>query len=188
WVKDLGSETALHTIPAITGDNLSHLHQLIDVSGQQLKGPVYVAVALGRRLHVADAQICCQLLSLVSGHLAVLVKVLRLVRSKTSSPPTELRLPESFLTSRVPKLELYFHPGLDIKRAGIKIYTDRWIRHITVNTIREALQQRRLPHGRIPELNQYKFCPQSTTMDVCTQCSSCILLMEKRPDEPLGYR
>lgn len=62
-------------------------------------------------------------------------------------------LPESFLSGSVPELQLYFHPGLDVQRAGVKIYPDRRIGHIAVNSVREALQQRRLPHCRIPKQN-----------------------------------
>lgn len=60
-------------------------------------------------------------------------------------------VPESFLSSRVPQLKLDFHPGLDIKRAGIKIHPDRRIRYIAINSVREAFQQRRLPHRGVPE-------------------------------------
>ena len=60
-------------------------------------------------------------------------------------------VPESFLSSRVPQLKLDFHPGLDIKRARIKIHPDRRIRYIAVNSVREAFQQRRLPHRGVPE-------------------------------------
>lgn len=74
-VEDLSGETALHSIPSIPSDDLPHLHQLVDVSGQQLEGPVHVAVALGRRLHIADAELGRQLLGLVPAYLAVLVEV-----------------------------------------------------------------------------------------------------------------
>lgn len=74
-IKDLGSEAALYTVPSIAGNDLTHLHQLVDVSGQQLKRPVHVAVALGRRLDVADAQLSSKLLRLVPAHLAFLVQV-----------------------------------------------------------------------------------------------------------------
>lgn len=74
-VQDFGSEAALHAIPSVAGDDLPHLHQLVDVFGQQLKGAVHVAVAFGRRLHVANSQRRRQLLRLISGHPAVLVEV-----------------------------------------------------------------------------------------------------------------
>lgn len=74
-VEDLGVEAALDAVPPVAGDDLAHLHQLVDVPGQELKGPVHVAVALGRRLHVADAELGRQLLGLVSAHLAVFVEV-----------------------------------------------------------------------------------------------------------------
>lgn len=74
-VQHLGGEAALHAVPSVTGHDLAHLHQLVDVSGQQLEGPVHVAVALGRRLDVADAQLSGELLRFVPTHLAVLVQV-----------------------------------------------------------------------------------------------------------------
>ena len=74
-VEHLGGEAALHPVPAVARHDLPHLHQLVDVPGQQLEGAVHVAVALGRRLHVADAQLGRQLLRLVAAHLAVLVEV-----------------------------------------------------------------------------------------------------------------
>ena len=51
-------------------------------------------------------------------------------------------LPESFLSSRIPKLKFNFNPWFNIKRASVKIYTDCGIRYIAVYPIREALQQR----------------------------------------------
>lgn len=74
-VKDLGGEAALNPVPSVAGDYLTHLHQLVDVSGQQLERPVHVAVALGRRLDVADAQLSGELLCFVPTHLPVLVQV-----------------------------------------------------------------------------------------------------------------
>lgn len=74
-VEDLAGEAALDPVPAVAGDDLPHLHQLVDVFRQQLEGPVHVAVALGRRLHVADAQLGRQMLRLVPAHHAVLVEV-----------------------------------------------------------------------------------------------------------------
>lgn len=62
-----------------------------------------------------------------------------------------LLLPEPFLAGRVPELQLDFHPGLNIERARIKIHADRGVRHVAVNPVREALQQRRLPHRGVPE-------------------------------------
>ena len=62
-------------------------------------------------------------------------------------------LPETLLSRCVPQLKLDLHPGLDVQRAGIKIHADRGVRHVAVDAVREALQQRRLPHRRIPEQN-----------------------------------
>lgn len=75
WVEDLGGEATLHAVPPVAGDDLTHLHELVDVPGQELKGPVHVAVALGWRLHIADAELGRQLLGLVPAHLAVFVEV-----------------------------------------------------------------------------------------------------------------
>lgn len=74
-VEDLCSEATFDAIPAIAGDNLPHLHQLEDISSQQLECPVHVAVAFSRRLDIADSQLGGELLCLVPAHLAVLVEV-----------------------------------------------------------------------------------------------------------------
>lgn len=74
-VEDLCSEATFNAIPAITCNDLPHLHQLEDISGQQLECPVHIAVALSRRLDVADSQIGGKLLGLIPAHLAVLVEV-----------------------------------------------------------------------------------------------------------------
>lgn len=62
-------------------------------------------------------------------------------------------LPESLLSRSVPQLKLDLHLGLDVQRARIEIHADRGVRHVAVDPVREALQQRRLPHRRIPEQN-----------------------------------
>lgn len=60
-------------------------------------------------------------------------------------------VPESLLSGRVPELQLDFHPGLDDQRAGVEIHADGRVRHVAVDPVREALQQRRLPHRGVPE-------------------------------------
>lgn len=60
-------------------------------------------------------------------------------------------LPESLLSGRVPELQLDLHPGLDVQRAGVEIHPDGRIRHIAVDPVREAFQQRRLTHRGITE-------------------------------------
>lgn len=62
-----------------------------------------------------------------------------------------LAVPESLLARGVPQLQLDLHPGLDFERPGVEVDADRGVGHVAVNPVREALQQRRLAHGGVPE-------------------------------------
>lgn len=79
-----------------------------------------------------------------------------------ASSQSNVQVPESFLARRVPELQLYLHPGLDAERAGVEIHADRGVRHVAVDPVREAFQQRRLPHRGVPEQDDSELVlPQS---------------------------